>query len=148
MAKRVAKRRFEAVHQSGINRRWGDKKTSVEITDKTGILLSNAIDKIYPGIVESIETASKEIYDFAFENWPVRSGLSKKLLEWGTLINDKEVRSFVLSKANYTKYIHKPTPMDSVWIWQELLIKPQKVKAKDLIKELANNIPKDLVRVA
>lgn len=138
-------RKITPSRQTETKRRWGDKKTSVEIDDKTGILFGHALDKIYPGIIEKMENTTISIYNDAYDNWPERTGYSKSKLHWDTLISMFTISCTIYADADYTKYIHKPTPFDSVYIWQELLIKPQKLKSKQLVLDLTNQIPKDLV---
>lgn len=147
MARRAvaARKRIAAVRQAGVTKRWGDKKTSVEISDQTGILIGKAFENVYPGIVEEFEVVTKEVYDISFDNWLEKTGYSKNKLSYAMFFTETSIEGKVFASADYSKYIHKPRPLDSVYIWQEYMIKPQKERVKPLTEKLANRMPKDMV---
>ena len=146
MAARTTRRRIQPVRQTAIVKRWGDKKTSVEIDDETGILFGKTFDNVYPGICQEFEIATKDVYDISFENWPEKTGNSKNKLSYAMFFNQTTIEGKVFANADYSKYIHKPKPFDSVYIWQEYMIKPQKERIKPLTEALTNRIPKDMVQ--
>jgi len=145
MAPRIAKARYKPIHQGAAVKKWGDKKTSITIDDPTGILLGQAVDRIYPGLIQEMEEATKELYDDAYAKWPERTGFSKRELNYGVLFNENVIEAYIDSPAKYTKYIHEKWPFNRVFVWQELLIKPFKKKVKILTKSLVDIIAKKAV---
>lgn len=134
--KKVRKPRIIAQKRTKSTRVWGNKHISVEISDKTGILLGDAFSSLYPGIVEAMEDVAFEIYNEAFDKWPIRTGFSQSQLDVKTFFTENKIEVKILANAPYTKYIHEKAPFSTVFVWQELLLKPQKEKTKKLIVKI------------
>lgn len=137
-------RKIQPLRQTSQVKRWGTKEFSVSIDDSTGVLLGKAFDKAYPGIVEEIEAATKQVYDISYDNWPERTGFSKSQLSYEMLFSENSIEGKVYAKADYSKYIHKPKPTPNIYVWQEYMIKPQKALIKPLVESLTKRIPEDI----
>ena len=83
-------------------------------TGKTKALITNDlenvkayIDKLLPGARAILEREAREVYQYAWQRWPIDTGTSRAGLSWGVLIapDASFIRGFVMNNVDYARYI-------------------------------------------
>lgn len=101
--------------------------------------IQGTIDKLLPGARRVLEREAREVYDYAWQRWPVRTGVSRAGLTWGVLIAPdlSMMRGFVANDVDYARFIKSPQVKTGTGhAMTELLRKPVAERADTIAAEL------------
>lgn len=113
--------------------RFGDGSVTVEMSDELDRIYRAALEKLAPGLVGRITSATKAVFDNAVAQWPVVSGRSKAGLQMSVQISSdqKVIRGRIWNDVEYARYV-KPKGLDGKSAFVELLRKPMALASKEL----------------
>ena len=120
--------------------RYGTGKHSIEIDDGIEKMIRRVIDDAFPGVADAIERTTDELYQDAFDAWPVKSGRSKAALTQTLTIDGDTIRRTVLNPAKkaggfpYVFAIRTKQQDGDENLWGLLIRKPGR-KAGELLAE-------------
>lgn len=125
-----------------------DGNVTVELDDGLEDLARAAIEKVMPGVLARIETDVLSLVEFAYDEWPVKTGESRGGLERNTVLDmgRSEIRGEIRNDVPYAIYVRPAAWHGATTAWQRLVRGPMGSLHKELTDELGPVIVEALRR--
>lgn len=114
----------------------------VELDDGLERGIGAALDRLAPGLLDRLETGIDGIALDALTRWPVKTGASKRAMEWGVRLPDEDhLEGFVVNTAEHSgkeyAYLIQPKGGGKP-VWRTLVVDPMLARADRIAESLAD----------
>lgn len=126
--------------------RFGQGSVSFSMSDDFSSLVRAALDRALPGVVERVESATQRVYQQAVDRAPVKTGAFRASIssELQVLPDLGRIRGRVFSNSPYGQYIKSNKLPGSGSAYVELLQKPMRSEAEQLIADVRDVLEREL----
>lgn len=113
--------------------------TTIEMDDAMHALVEKTLKEIAPTVVDAMENSLDRIYKEALTEWPVKTGRSKRALDWEIRVSENAIQGTMFNPVDYVIYI-KGDNQGGKSTWITLIRRPMNKDAKRIAEETAEEL--------